>query len=164
MPAPLASPATARASDPLCTCFMVRSLSRKISQLYDEVLAPSGLRGTQFSLLAQARRTAQGLLTVSALAERLNTDRTTLTRNLRTLQAAGWIDLVAGPDARSRCVQVTPEGEAVFRQGARLWRQAQARVREVCGLERIGALEALVQELLPRLADGDVADAEAEAA
>ncbi|HBK00690.1 MAG TPA: MarR family transcriptional regulator, partial [Delftia acidovorans] len=42
---------TSSAASPVCTCFMVRSLSRKISQLYDDTLAPSGLRGTQFSLL-----------------------------------------------------------------------------------------------------------------
>jgi DNA-binding MarR family transcriptional regulator len=89
---------------------MVRSLSRKISQLYDDTLAPSGLRGTQFSLLVQARNAPEGPPTVSALAEQLHTDRTTMTRNLRTLQQAGFIDLVPGADARSRCVVVTPEG------------------------------------------------------
>jgi DNA-binding MarR family transcriptional regulator len=97
-----------RAADPVCTCFMVRSLSRKISQLYDDTLAPSGLRGTQFSLLVQARNAPEGPPTVSALAEQLHTDRTTMTRNLRTLQQAGFIDLVPGADARSRCVVVTP--------------------------------------------------------
>ena len=72
-----------------CTCFMVRSLSRKISQLYDDTLAPSGLKGTQFSLLAQARvRRGQEPLSVSALAQRLNTDRTTMTRNLGHATAA----------------------------------------------------------------------------
>ncbi len=84
---------TSSAASPVCTCFMVRSLSRKISQLYDDTLAPSGLRGTQFSLLVQARNAPDGPPTVSALAEQLHTDRTTMTRNLRTLQQAGFIDL-----------------------------------------------------------------------
>src|SRR6218665_1293028 len=87
-----------------CTSFMARSLSRKISQFYDDQLAPSGLRGTQFNMLVQARRAKDGPLTVTRLAELLNTDRTTLTRNLQTLQAQGLIEVVAGADARSRCV------------------------------------------------------------
>ena len=113
-----------------CTCFMVRSLSRKISQLYDDTLAPSGLKGTQFSLLAQARvRRGQEPLSVSALAQRLNTDRTTMTRNLRTLEQAGLIALVPGKDARSRCVVLTADGDARYRQALGLWKHAQAEVR-----------------------------------
>lgn len=139
------------ATDPVCTCFMVRSLSRKISQLYDDTLAPSGLRGTQFSLLVQARHAPGGPPTVSALAEQLHTDRTTLTRNLRTLQQAGCIELVPGTDARSRCVVVTPEGRARIREAAALWRQAQQRVRALCGAEHIAALESLVLGMLPVL-------------
>lgn len=133
-----------------CTCFMVRSLSRKISQLYDEALAPSGLKGTQFSLLLQARGKVS--LSVSALAAALHTDRTTMTRNLRTLEQAGFITLQAGADARSRCVVVTAEGEAAFRQGLKLWKQAQAQVRALCGVDQIAALEQLVDHMLQRMA------------
>ena len=35
-----------------CACFNLRKAARAVTQLYDEVLAPSGLRGTQFSVLA----------------------------------------------------------------------------------------------------------------
>lgn len=151
VPAPV--PASSAAPNAPCTCWMVRSLSRKISQLYDDVLAPSGLKGTQFSLLLQARtRRGQAPLTVSALAAVLHTDRTTMTRNLRTLAQAGLIALQPGADARSRCVLVTPAGEAVFRQAQRLWQQAQTQVRTLCGDTQIAALEQLVQTLLPRLA------------
>ena len=143
-----------RSTDVRCTCFMVRSLSRKISQLYDDALAPSGLKGTQFSLLVQARtRRGQAPLTVTALAAALHTDRTTLTRNLRTLEQAGLIALQPGADARSRCVVVTPAGEAAFRQALQLWKQAQAQVRALCGADHIQALEQLVDHMLPRMAD-----------
>ena len=43
-------------TDPGCTCFRLRSLTRRVTQLYDQVLAPSGLTVTQYSLLAHARR------------------------------------------------------------------------------------------------------------
>lgn len=152
-PPTAAQPAAEPLQDVRCTCFMVRSLSRKISQLYDDTLAPSGLKGTQFSLLSQARtRRGQAPLTVTALAVVLNTDRTTMTRNLRTLEQAGLIALQAGSDARSRCVVVTVKGEAAFRQALGLWKQAQVQVRQMCGTDQIAALEQLVHQLLPRLA------------
>lgn len=135
----------------VCTSFTLRSLSRKISQLYDTLLAPSGLRGTQFSLLAQARAHRADPLSVSALAERLSIDRTTMTRNLRTLQSAGWIHIVQGRDARSRCVIVTEEGETAFRHGLRLWKKAQAEVRQVCGTETIDGLVKVAQHMMPLL-------------
>ena len=150
-PAPSSAPTAAPAPRARCTSFMARSLSRKISQFYDDMLAPSGLRGTQFNLLGQARRAKDGPLTVSRLAELLNTDRTTLTRNLQTLQAQGLIEVVAGADARSRCVRVTEAGEQAHRLGAQYWRQAQQQVRALCGEDTIAQLEQVVDQMLGQL-------------
>ncbi|ARU06088.1 MarR family transcriptional regulator [Comamonas serinivorans] len=145
-----------RAPRERCNCFLIRSLSRKITQLYDDVLAPSGLRGTQFSLMLTARKGLDGApASVSALADRLNTDRTTLTRNLRILQAAGHIELVAGRDARSKCVQLTPAGEAALSHAQTLWREAQREVRTRCGDDTVDQFQQLALTMLPRL--GEVA-------
>ena len=137
-----------------CTSFMARSLSRKISQFYDDTLAPSGLRGTQFNMLVQARRAKDGPLTVTRLAELLNTDRTTLTRNLQTLQAQGLLEVVPGADARSRCVVVTEAGEQAYRRGAHYWRQAQQQVRALCGADVVAQLEQVVDHMLAQLQTG----------
>jgi len=90
----------------------VRSLARRVTQLYDDTLAPSGLRITQYALIAHARRPKGAPApTVSDLAAALVTDRTTLTRNLRPLIAAGLVRVEAGGDARSKAVRVTDAGE-----------------------------------------------------
>ena len=150
------SPSTERAPRERCNCFLIRSLSRKISQLYDDILAPSGLRGTQYSLMLTARKGIEGApASVSALAGRLNTDRTTLTRNLRILQDAGHIELVAGRDARSKCVQITPAGEAALQEAQALWRKAQREVRSRCGDDTVDQFQQLAMAMLPRL--GEVA-------
>ena len=61
-----------------CTCFKIRSLARQVSQLYDDMLAPSGLRRTQYSLIAHPRRPrGRNAPTVSELAAAIFTDRTT---------------------------------------------------------------------------------------
>ena len=64
-----------------CICSQVRKLARKLSSLYDTVLAPEKLTVTQYSLLANIARAGQ--LRHTALAENVGMERTTLTRNLR---------------------------------------------------------------------------------
>lgn len=153
MDAPRTSPGSSAPISP-CTCFKVRSLARRISQLYDETLAPSGLRGTQYSVLAHARRPRGAAPpSVSELAAATFTDRTTLTRNLRPLIASGLIALESGPDARSKAVVVTDAGEQAFRKARELWRVAQARVREIGGDQAVGRLETLIDGMLPRFND-----------
>jgi len=39
-----------------CNCLAVRQAARHIAQFYDQLLTPSGLRTTQFSILAKLRR------------------------------------------------------------------------------------------------------------
>ena len=68
----------------LCNCLAVRQAARHITQFYDRCLAPSGLRTTQFSILAKLKRL--GPMTINALAAELVMDRTTLGRNILPLQ------------------------------------------------------------------------------
>lgn len=146
---------SAAAASP-CTAFKVRSLSRRITQLYDETISPSGLRSTQFSLLANARRPRGAAApSVTELAETLFMDRTTLTRNLRPLADAGLVALRSGPDARSKAVVVTEAGEQAFRQARELWKLAQKRVRRIGGLETVERLETLVEAMLDRFETQD---------
>lgn len=132
-----------------CTCLKARSLARTVTQIYDECLAPSGLRVTQFSLIANARTQRGGHPpAVSELAARLFTDRTTLTRNLRPLIAAGYLRLEHGEDARSKSVIVTEAGEQAWRTARALWKDAQAAVRERAGDDTIAQLEALIERTM----------------
>ena len=141
-----------------CTCFKLRSLARRVTQLYDQAMAPSGLKVTQYSLLAHARlREGAAPLSVSALADALFTERTTLTRNLKPLVQAGYLRIASGADARTKAVCVTAAGEAAFQAARPLWRAAQARVDALVGAERLGALHGLIGQLLPVLEAGQAA-------
>src|SRR6266851_8021847 len=84
-----------------CNCFAVRSAARHVTQLYDQLLAPAGLRVTQFSILAKLKRL--GPLTINALADEMVMDRTTLGRNVLPLQREGLIAIRRGlTDRRSK--------------------------------------------------------------
>jgi DNA-binding MarR family transcriptional regulator len=130
-----------------CTCFKLRSLTRRVTQLYDQVLAPSGLTVTQYSLLAHALR-QDAAPTLSELAQQLFTDRTTLTRNLKPLADAGLVKVDDGVDARSKAVLVTAKGRSAFQAARPLWKEAQARLRAQAGDRRLAALHGLIEELL----------------
>ena len=133
-----------------CTCFRLRSLTRRVTQLYDRALAPSGLTVTQYSLLAHALR-RDAAPTLSELAQQLFTDRTTLTRNLKPLADAGLVKVGDGADARSKAVRVTAKGRSAFQAAQPLWKEAQARLSAQAGRPRLAALHGLIEELLHAL-------------
>ncbi len=134
---------------PPCTLYRLRMATRRATRLYDRVLAPSGLGIAQFGLLNAIRARAGG--TVTDIARHLDMDRTTLTRNLRPLLRSGLVTLRAGPDARSRALDLTDQGHVALAAAFPLWRQAQQRVAESLGEAETTALNTLLAEALDRL-------------
>jgi len=119
---------------PVCACFNIRKAARAITQLYDDVLRPSGLRVTQFSILAVTRRLEP--VTVTRLAEETVTDRTTLTRNLKLLAEQRLVRIAPGEDRREREVSLTDRGRAALAQSYPMWKDVQAQVAQRLGGER----------------------------
>jgi DNA-binding MarR family transcriptional regulator len=132
-----------------CACFKVRKAARAITRLYEEVLRPSGLRSTQFSLLMAAR--VMGPVTVVNLAKVTVMDRTTLTRNLQILQKRRLITIKPGEDRRQREVNLTAAGMAALAKAVPLWRAAQDRVKQALGQEQLGHLMDGLSEMISRL-------------
>jgi DNA-binding MarR family transcriptional regulator len=131
-----------------CTCFRVRRFARLLSQRYDRALAPAGLNVNQYSIL---RRAEPEPLPVGRLARRLGMDRTTLTRDLKPLLAAGLIALAAGDDARQRCVQVTARGRRAIARAQPLWRQVQADLESALGADDVEALHQRLDDAVAAL-------------
>ena len=123
---------------PECVCFNIRKAARAITQLYDDVFRPTGLRATQLSILAVTNRL--GPITVTRLAEATVTDRTTLTRNLRLLAQQRLVRITAGNDRREREVTLTDRGRAALAQAYPLWRKIQSEVAQGLGPERLQRL------------------------
>ena len=117
-----------------CACGNVRKAARAITQLYDEALRPTGLLVTQFGILAATM--ALGAVTVTKLAERTVTDRTTLTRNLKLLKKRGLIRIQTGNDRREKEVTLTDRGREALAQAYPFWQKAQAHVVKGLGEER----------------------------
>lgn len=132
-----------------CTCFSLRKAARAATQLYDDALRPSGLRATQFTLLALLA--GHGAMPIGELAEASVTDRTTLTRNLALLERRGLVRMEPGDDARVRLAAITARGEKALAEALPLWRRAQAAVEEQLGTARITRLVADLGHTAQRL-------------
>jgi DNA-binding MarR family transcriptional regulator len=134
-----------------CTCLRLRKAARRVSQIYDGYVSPHGLTITQFGLLAHLR--ALPGVSVSALAEKLVMDPTTLTRNLRPLEKKGLVEFRTDPeDRRARALHLTTKGRDAFRAASAGWAKAQRHVEEALGNADVGVLHTALEGALERLA------------
>jgi DNA-binding MarR family transcriptional regulator len=139
-----------------CTNFQLRQLMRRVSQHYDAEMAATGLKTTQYSLLSHVLKL--GPLRPGDLAQAMGMDPSTLTRNLKPLIAAGWVQLSPGDDGRSRTVTITPQGRDKRIEAQRRWKVAQQRLNDLLGVPRVLALHALIGESLALLSSPQTAD------
>jgi DNA-binding MarR family transcriptional regulator len=129
-----------------CNCFAVGSAARPVTQLYDHMLASTGLRTTQHSILAKLSRI--GSLSISALAERKMIDRTTLGRNIRPLERHGLIKAErTSSDRRATVLHLTAAGEKRLHAAHKKWSRAQERFEGTFGADRAGNLRALLRSV-----------------
>jgi DNA-binding MarR family transcriptional regulator len=130
-----------------CNCLAIRQAARHVTQFYDQLFAPVGLRATQFAILSRLRR--QGPMTINALAGLLVMDRTTLGRNILPLHRDGLIEIVASStDRRRRELRLTDAGLAKHAAALECWSAAQQRFEDVFGDNRAAALRRLLREVV----------------
>lgn len=147
---PLSPPLHAATKLQGCTNFKLRQLTRRVSQHYDAELARAGLKTTQYSLLSHVLKL--GPIRPGDLALAMKMDASTLTRNLKPLLSAGWVELAAGVDGRSRLISVTEAGREKRQEAQRHWKAAQTSLNGLLGMTRMQAMHALIDELLVMLA------------
>ncbi len=129
-----------------CNCFAVRSAARHVKQFYDQFLAPSGLRTTQFAILARLKRL--GPLTINVLANDMVMDRTTLGRNILPLERDGLIRIEAASDRRAKELHLTKAGEKRLQAARKGWAAAQAKFESTFGPKRAAELRKMLKSLL----------------
>lgn len=138
-----------------CTNLKLRQLDRMVTRHYDQYIAKTGLKNTQYALLSHVVRL--GPIRPGELARRMQMDASTLTRNLQPLAAQGLLTVGAGSDARSRLVEATEAGIAKRTEGQRAWKVAQTALNERLGVERVVDLHALIDACMACL-DDDAAE------
>ncbi len=123
----------------------VRRLARRVTQIYDDALAPHGLTVGQLGLLAQLKR--RDGLAIGALADRLSADASTVSRLLKPLLSSGFVVFAVNPeDRRSRLVVLTDAGADKRRVAVPAWQGAQDMVRNQLGDGRLATLRFILDE------------------
>jgi DNA-binding MarR family transcriptional regulator len=121
-----------------CLCKRTRAAARAITRLYDEELRSTGFRPSQLEVLVTVA--AKSELSISALAEELGMDRTTLTRNLRPLEKRGLVTLSAEGRHRARLVRLSSHGESALAGVVDHWERAQAAMERSLGESGIASV------------------------
>lgn len=113
----------ARAAVAACAGWHSRLAARRITSFLEERMQGSGLSIAQFALMAQVAAAPDD--TLGALAERMGLDQSTLSRNLRGLEAAGLVEIAsAEADLRRRAVWLTEAGAQRLEAAIPIWRHA----------------------------------------
>jgi DNA-binding MarR family transcriptional regulator len=145
-------PITTRSSegvDEVCLAFNLRRVSRLVSQVYDDAYRFMGLKNTQFTLLYALTKVQPA--TVQELADQLDVDRTTLTRNLAPLEKDGFLSVNRGEDQREKRIELTDKGSKVLKEGFPAWCAIQGRIEEMFGAEATARLVSDLRKLAQTL-------------
>ncbi|SCK11441.1 DNA-binding transcriptional regulator, MarR family [Variovorax sp. HW608] len=130
-----------------CNCFTVRKAARQISRFYDGHLQTTGLRITQFLILATLSEL--GSAAVSELAERLDVERTAMGKMATVLQRDGLLDIGPAPtDARTKVIKLSRDGRRVFEKALPLWREAQRQFAELNGTARVASIHESLESMV----------------
>jgi DNA-binding MarR family transcriptional regulator len=151
-----------------CITAAMRAASRRLTLLYDEVMAPSGLRVTQYHILSELERRTSEPPTVSELAEILTMERSALGQTFRPRERDGFIALGRDErdgfialgrderDGRRRPVQLRPAGKDAVAWGRRYWAKAHERFQRFFGDTALAALRTTLREIAENRGLSDV--------
>lgn len=128
-----------------CAAVRLRLISRAVSRLFDEELRAQPLRISQMNILVAIAH--GGPCRPGDVCRWLALDKSTLSRDLERLVAAGWLERRA-VDGRRHELAATPAGLAVLEAALPAWRAAQQRVEEAFGREALGTVETLARQAL----------------
>ncbi len=143
-------------SKEVCTCTPLRRLTRTMTLLYDHHLQPNELTITQYSLISRIGRL--GPIANILLAADMGMDRSTLSRALKPLMAAGWVETVDLPeeallDKRSFALQLTAAGRIKLEEARPNWRRAQDEIDRQLGPRLAGELTEIINDAYGKLQD-----------
>lgn len=128
-----------------CVALRARRLSRLVTRLFEEALRRSGITVAQFTLLGAT--ILAGPLQPARLGRMLDLEKSTLSRNLRLLEAAGLVRIARAEDAAGQRVTATERGRSALIAALPAWRKAQARAVAALGEVVVGKLDGMIAAL-----------------
>jgi DNA-binding MarR family transcriptional regulator len=122
-----------------CAGWNLRLAARRVTQFLETEMEVAGISLSQFGLMAEIASAADD--TVSAIAERMGLDQSTLSRTLRTLEADGLVELATvESDQRKRMVWLTEKGARRLETALNAWRHAHNKLAKQLSVDVVGRL------------------------
>lgn len=115
-----------------CICYQTRMTAHAVTRAYNRALAPLGVEVTQFNILAALATAKTG--SVTALSDALALDRTTMTRNLKRLEALDLVRVSSGPGRAVR-PELTANGISLLAAAIPLWEAEHAKMESAVGAQ-----------------------------
>ncbi len=84
---------------------------------------------------------------ITDLAQKLGSDRSTIGRNVRILARDGLVSLSRGSDRREHTVHVTQKGREAVSLARPSWQKAQTAVVDTLGQDQLNTLRTLLSQL-----------------
>jgi DNA-binding MarR family transcriptional regulator len=111
-----------------CLCLHVHRAARVLARRFDDAFRPLGVTSGQFSLLMSLNRPEPPNL--SAVADLLAMDRTTLTAAVKPLEKRGLVKVSVDPkDRRNRLLALSASGRAILAKALPIWTGEHARIQ-----------------------------------
>jgi DNA-binding MarR family transcriptional regulator len=114
-----------------CACAALRRASRCVTQLYDLVLAPCGLKCTQFISLRAIDDA--GEIAQYQFARQYAVAVETLSRRLGALRRKALVKVRTGTRHGEQIYSLTEEGKKLLNEARPYWERAQERLKTVLG-------------------------------
>jgi DNA-binding MarR family transcriptional regulator len=128
-----------------CIAARLRLLNRVVTNVYDGALRPLGLKVSQLNILIV---TAQlGRARPAQVCEILQLNASTLSRNVKPLQAHGWLEVVPEQDSRAQPFRLTPQGKRLIEKAVPAWEEAQRQATELLGDAGFALLDEAARKL-----------------
>lgn len=128
-----------------CYCITLCRAANAITAFYDEGLKQAQITTKQFSLLINLARLGEA--STVELADFVNLERSTVTRNLKILLENGWVCDRAKPGSRSHRYAVTETGEKKLEETEQLWEKMQEKMDAFLGRENAQMLRESLHRL-----------------
>jgi DNA-binding MarR family transcriptional regulator len=122
-----------------CIAVRLRLLNRVVTNFYDDALRPLRLKVSQLNILIVTAKLS--LARPAQVCEILQLDTSTLSRNVKPLQARGWLEVVPDEDARAQPFRLTPQGKRLIEKAVPAWEKAQRHATDLLGEEGIALLD-----------------------
>lgn len=136
----------------VCASANLRTVSGSLTQLYNHLLKPTGLKITQYYMLGNIYTSPD--ISISKLGEIMLLDQTTVTRNLNILNDSGYVQIKrAEQDSRTKVVTITELGYEKLNDATPIWIRVQEEIEGSIGkaeymdlLEKLDALQNVIDD------------------